>query len=89
MRDEWRVRVGMAGPGKGFGYEGLIDGAPSPITAIARERAVLLVVPRDQFTQLFNGEDAISRGFLDVIQKDLLTNLRETLRPCARLAASL
>jgi CRP-like cAMP-binding protein len=89
MRRDWRVRVGLAGPGKAFGYEGLIDGAPSPITAITRERAVLLVVPRDLFGQLFNGEDAVSRGFLDVIQKDLLANLRETLRPCARLAASL
>jgi hypothetical protein len=45
-------------------------------------------VPRDLFEQLFNGEDAVSRGFLDVIQKDLMATLRETLRPCARLAAS-
>ena len=89
MRGRWRVRVGLAGPGKAFGYESLIDGAPSPITAITRERAVLLVVPRDLFRQLFNGEDAVSRGFLDVIQKDLIATLRETLRPSARLAASL
>jgi CRP-like cAMP-binding protein len=88
VRGEWRVRVGLAGPGKGFGYESLIDGHPSPVTAITRERAVLLVLPRDLFEQLFNGEDAVSRGFLDVIQKDLLATLRETLRPFARLAAS-
>ena len=37
---------------------------------------------------LFNGEDAVSRGFLDVIQRDLVATLRETLRPSARLAAS-
>jgi CRP-like cAMP-binding protein len=89
VRGNWRVRVGLAGPGKAFGYEGLIDGGPSPMTAITRERAVLLVLPRDLFEQLFNGEDAVSRGFLDVIQKDLIATLRETLRPCARLAASL
>ena len=87
-RGDWRVRPGLAGPGRAFGYEGLIDGEPSPITAITRERAVLLVVPRALFERLFNGEDAVSRGFLDVIQKDLTANLRETLRPCARLAAS-
>jgi CRP-like cAMP-binding protein len=88
VRGDWRIRVGLAGPGKAFGYESLIDGRPSPITAITRERALLLVVPRDLFEQLFNGEDAVSRGFLDVIQKDLVTTLRETLRPYARLAAS-
>jgi CRP/FNR family transcriptional regulator, cyclic AMP receptor protein len=88
VRGNWRLRVGLAGPGKAFGYEGLIDGRPSPVTAITRERALLLVVPPDLFEQLFNGEDAVSRGFLDVIQKDLMTTLRATLRPCARLAAS-
>jgi len=88
VRGDWRIRVGLVGPGRAFGYESLIDGRPSPVTAITRERALLLVLPRDLFQQLFNGEDAVSRGFLDVIQKDLIATLRETLRPCARLAAS-
>ena len=88
VRGDWRIRVGLVGPGRAFGYESLIDGLPSPVTAITRERALLLVVPRDLFGQLFNGEDAVSRGFLDVVQKDLIATLRETLRPCARLAAS-
>ena len=88
VRGKWRIRVGLAGPGKAFGYESLIDGRPSPITAITRERALLLVVPCDLFEQLFNGEDAVSRGFLDVILRDLIATLRETLRPAARLAAS-
>ncbi len=88
IRGERRIRVGLAGPGKAFGYEGLIDGQPSPVTAITRERALLLVVPRDPFEQLYNGEDAVSRVFLDVIQRDLVATLRQTLRPHARLAAS-
>ena len=62
-----RIRVGLAGPGKAFGYEGLIDGLPFPVTAVTRERALLLVLPRDPFEQLFNGDDAVSRVFLDVI----------------------
>ena len=33
LRDDWRVRVGLVGPGRAFGYEGLIDGRPSPVTA--------------------------------------------------------
>ena len=88
VRGNRRIRVSLAGPGKAFGYEGLIDGRSSPVTAIARERALLLVVPRDLFTKLFNGDDAVSRGFLDAIQKDQVITLRETLRPFTRLAAS-
>src|SRR5438034_5017549 len=29
VRGDWRIRVGLAGPGRAFGYEGLIDGRPS------------------------------------------------------------
>jgi CRP/FNR family transcriptional regulator len=88
VRADQRIRVGLAGPGRAFGHESLIDGGPSPLTAITRERVVLLVLPSDLFQQLFNGEDAVSRVFLDAIQRDLLATLRQTLRPCARLAAS-
>jgi CRP-like cAMP-binding protein len=88
VRGDRRIRIGLAGPGKAFGYEGLIDGRPSPVTAIARERALLLVVPRELFTKLFHGEDAVSRGFLDAIRKDQVITLRETLRPFTHLAAS-
>jgi CRP-like cAMP-binding protein len=88
VRGDRRIRIGLAGPGKAFGYESLLDGLPSPVTAITRERACLLVIPHDLFGRLFEGEDAVSRGFLDVIQRDLMTALRETLRPRARQAAS-
>ena len=89
VRGDRRIRVGLAGPGKAFGYESLIDGQPSPVTAVTRERALLLALPRDPFGQLFNGEDAVSRVFLDVILRDLVAALRQALRPHARLAASL
>ena len=89
VRGDRRIRVGLAGPGMAFGYESLIDGLPSPVTAITRERALLLLLPRDVFDQLFHREDAISRVFLEAVQRDLLATLRQTLRPAARLAASL
>ena len=88
VRGDRRIRIRLAGPGKAFGYEGLIDGQSCPFTAITRERAILLVLPRDPFDQLFNREDAVSRVFLDVIQRDLVGTLRLTLGPHARLAAS-
>jgi hypothetical protein len=87
-RGDRRIRVGLAGPGMAFGYQGLIDGGPSPVAAITRERAILLVLPRDVFARLFHGEDAVSRVFLEAIQRDLLATLRQTLRPYARLTAS-
>jgi CRP-like cAMP-binding protein len=88
VRGDRRIRVALAGPGKAFGYEGLIDCGGSPFTAISRERALLLVLAREPFERLFYGEDAGSRVFLDVIQRDLVAALRQALRPHARLAAS-
>ena len=46
VRGGRRIRVGLAGPGQAFGYESLIDGGPSPVTAATRERTLLLVLPR-------------------------------------------
>jgi CRP-like cAMP-binding protein len=83
-----RIRVGLAGPGQAFGYESLIDGGPSPVTATTRERALLLVLPQEAFSRLFHGEETSSHVFLDVIHRDLMAALRQALRPHARLAAS-
>src|SRR5436190_5685640 len=89
VRRSRRIRVGLAGPGKAFGYEDLIDGGGSPVTAITRERVLLLVLPREPFARLFHGEDGGSRVFPDVVRRDVVTAIRETLRPHARLAATL
>ena len=83
------IRSGLAGPGLAFGYEALIDGGPSPITATTRERTLLLLLPQTAFERLFHGEDPESQVFLDVINRDLMGSLRQVLRPQARLAASL
>jgi CRP-like cAMP-binding protein len=88
IRGDRKVRVGLAGPGKAFGYESLIDGGLSPVTAITRERTLLLVLPRDPFEQLYNRHDTIARLFLEVLLRDLAATVRITLRPHARLAAS-
>jgi len=87
VRGGRRIRVGLAGPGQAFGYESLIDGEPSPVTAATRERTLLLVLPQEAFERLFNGETNISHVFLDVINRDLMAALRQALRPHARLAS--
>lgn len=89
VRGDRRIRVGLAGPGVACGYESLIDGLPSPLTAITRERTLLLILPAEVFAPLFVREDAVARVFLEAVQRDLLVALRNALRPGARLAASL
>jgi CRP-like cAMP-binding protein len=89
IRGGRRIRVGLAGPGQAVGYENLIDGQPAPTTATTRERTLLLVLPRDAFNRLFYGETAGSHVFIDVINRDVIASLRQTLRPQARLATSI
>ena len=89
VRGGRRIRVGLAGPGQAFGYESMIDGGPSPVTAITRERTLVLALPTAAFERLFHGEQPESHVFLDVIQRDLAGSLRQALRPHARLAGSL
>jgi CRP-like cAMP-binding protein len=89
VRGGRRIRVGLAGPGQAFGYESLIDGDPSPVTAVTRERTLLLMLQKEPFERLFHSETAGSHVFLDVIHRELTAALRQALRPHARLASSL
>jgi CRP-like cAMP-binding protein len=86
VRGGRRTRIGLAGPGQAFGYESLIDGGSAPMTAITRERTLLLVLPCEAFQRLFDGETAGSHVFLDVIDRELMAALRQVQRPHARLA---
>ena len=87
VRRDRRVRVALAGPGRGLGYGGLLDGGLHPTTAATRERALLFVLPPSSFERLFGGETAGSHAFLDVIQRDVVAALRQGHRPHARLGA--
>lgn len=87
-RGESAIRVGLAGPGRAFGYVGLIDGEPAPVTAATRERTLLLAVSRTQFDALFYGSTIGSYAFFEAVQRDLMTALRQADRPQARLASA-
>jgi CRP-like cAMP-binding protein len=89
IRGRRRIRVSLAGPGQAFGYENLIDGQPAPTTATTRERTLLLVLPQEAFNRLFYGETAGSHVFIDVINRDVIASLRQSVRPQARLASSI
>jgi CRP/FNR family transcriptional regulator, cyclic AMP receptor protein len=88
IRGDRRIRVELAGPGQAFGHESLIDGSPSPLTAITRERTLLLVLSEESFKRLFHGDTDVSHAFLEVINRNLAASLRQALRPQARLAVS-
>lgn len=85
-RGDRTIRVGLAGPGRAFGYVGLIDGQPAPVSARTRERALLLAVSRTQFDALFYGSTIGSYAFFEAVERDLMTALRQADRPQARLA---
>jgi CRP/FNR family cyclic AMP-dependent transcriptional regulator len=87
-RGDRAIRVGLAGPGRAFGYVGLIDGGPAPVSAATRERALLLAVSRAQFGALFYGSTIGSYDFFEAVERDLMTALRQADRPQARLATA-
>jgi CRP-like cAMP-binding protein len=87
-RGDDSVRVRLSGPGRAFGYAGLIDGQPSSLSAVTRERSLLLGVPAGRFETFFNGGTISSYAFLNAIERDLMTALRQAQAPHARLAAA-
>lgn len=81
-----RIRVGLTGPGRTFGYPGVGECAASSVTARTRERTVLLALPAAEVRELAHGTDAFSHQFLQALQRDLVLAVREAERPQARLA---
>jgi CRP-like cAMP-binding protein len=80
-------RVGFAGPGRAFGYLGLLDGEPAPVTSVARERSLILAIDGDDFARLVRSPGARSRAFAAAIEMDLIRSLDLEERARARLAA--
>ncbi len=81
-RDGGAIRVALAGPGRGFGYAGLIAGGEATAAAAARERSVVLVVELGELESRLATE-----GFAEAIERDVVGSLRQAERPQARLAS--
>jgi len=80
-------RVGFAGPGHAFGFVGLLDGEPAPVTSVARERSLILAIDGDDFVRLMRSPGARSRAFAGAIEADLIRSLDLEERARSRLAA--
>lgn len=82
------IRVRFAGPGRAFGYVGLLDAGPATATSVTRERTVLLAIEAEDFRARLEGTDDLSHAFTAAIEHDLMDTLRSTASPKAHLAAA-
>jgi CRP/FNR family transcriptional regulator, cyclic AMP receptor protein len=82
-REDAAIRVALAGPGRAFGYAGLLAGDAATATAVARERAIVFVLEPGDLDDLLATD-----GFEAAIERDIVTALRQAERPQARLAAA-
>jgi CRP-like cAMP-binding protein len=81
------LRVGLAGPGRAFGYLGLFDGLPVPTTAVARERARVFALDAADFHALLQVRDERSRAFRAAVESDLIATLRNATSLAAVVVA--
>ncbi|MBI3045100.1 MAG: cyclic nucleotide-binding domain-containing protein [Betaproteobacteria bacterium] len=80
-----RQRIGILGPGRLCGILALIEGHPHSMSAAARERTVLLELPKAVFDALFTGRDPAAARFQDAINRELLQALARTNNHLTRL----
>jgi CRP-like cAMP-binding protein len=82
------VRVRFAGPGRAFGYLGLLDGGVASATSVARERTVVLAIEAQDFRARLEERDDLGRAFAAAIERDLMAMLRSTGSPKAHVATA-
>ena len=76
-------RIRLAGPGRFVGHNGILDEEPSPVTARARERSVLLAFPRERIGTFLTDPGRVARAFSAALLEDTARAVREASRPVA------
>jgi CRP-like cAMP-binding protein len=82
------LRAGFAGPGHAFGYIGLLDGEPAPVSSVARERSIVLAADREHVEDLLRHGGPRSRPFAAALEGDLIASLETVERARSHLAAA-
>jgi CRP-like cAMP-binding protein len=80
-------RIRLAGPGRFVGHNGILDEEPSPVTARARERSVLLAFPRERIETFLGDSGRPARAFSAALLEDTARAVREASRPMASTTA--
>lgn len=86
--DGHAARVLLAGPGRCAVHLGVLDDGPSPVMCRARERCVLVVLPREHVRALFHSDRPLDRRLVRALYHDAVGAVEQAQRPLARLAAS-
>jgi CRP-like cAMP-binding protein len=81
-------RARLAGPGRLVGHLGVLDADPSPVNCRARERTILLELPRERVVELVGLADHLGRTFARGVYADVVDALSQAQRPIARMAAT-
>ena len=81
-------RLRLAGPGRFVGHLGVLDTGPSPAVARARERSVLLALPRARVEALIADPRPAGRRFAAAVFEDVARAVREAERPMTSAIAS-
>ena len=88
QRDGASLRVGFAGPGRAFGYLGLLDGQPAPVSSVARERSLVLAIDPEHFEHLWQSRGPRVRAFAAEIEADVIRSLEVAERALSHLATA-
>jgi CRP-like cAMP-binding protein len=82
------ARVLLAGPGRAAGHLGVLDDGASIGVLRARERAVVLEVPRERIAELEVDAAPAAQRFMRALYEDVVRALEQAERPFARMAAT-
>lgn len=75
------LRVGLCGPGRAFGYLGLLDGSTASVASVARERSTVLAIDAQRFAGMMSACEGRARAFRDAVEADLMLSLRDAEKP--------
>ncbi|MTD46677.1 cyclic nucleotide-binding domain-containing protein [Conexibacter sp. W3-3-2] len=83
---EGAQRVRLAGPGRFVGHNGVLDDGPSPVMCRARERVVLLGLPRELVRAALDSPEPRDRALTRAVHEDVVRAQAQAERPMARTA---